>query len=424
MWRSPLFCPRRGSQGKRRSTRRRSRCSGSSARCGETRHRRLLWQPVSGRRFLPRKSWVTAFSTVDVAQRAVGRALFGQVSHRRACARKCSGSSATGRGLDLPANPMKLRAGDSTANGKLKPAYEYWTGPSRIMRFPEVCWWSACAAKCRFMLRTADVRLDFTGSQPRHDLRCRFADKAVVTTTLVAMQVEAGRIALDLPVARYVPEWNAGPKPEWRKRVTVRHLLTHSSGLPAHKDISSQSIPSERRSPMSATSPRIRTWDEGGLLGFGFILLGEILERVTGRTVDQLARERIFGPLGMANTQFNPPKALVSRIAPRRTIRHFASACFGESSRRKCVRHGRRSRTRGDVRDGAGPRAFCQMLLNGGSYAHQRLLTRATLTQFVASQHSRPTPPAWMDVPRRIPPAALLFPRSFAIWLYRHVDLD
>src|SRR2546430_12101490 len=41
---------------------------------------------------------------------------------------------------------------------------------------------------------------------------------------------------LDAPIARYLPEWTSGPQPEWRRKVTVRHLLTHTSGLPAFKE--------------------------------------------------------------------------------------------------------------------------------------------------------------------------------------------
>ena len=133
--------------------------------------------------------------------------------------------------------------------------------------------------------------------------------KPVVTTTLVAMQVEAGRLALDLPVARYIPEWNSGPNPEWRKTVTIRHLLTHSSGLPAHKDYfltlhsKREIIASICKEPLEYAPGTKTVYSD-----LGFILLGEILERATGKTVDQLARERIFAPLGMTDTMFNPPK--------------------------------------------------------------------------------------------------------------------
>ncbi len=103
--------------------------------------------------------------------------------------------------------------------------------------------------------------------------------KPVVTSTLVAMQVEDGRIALDLPVARYIPEWNSGPNPEWRKTVTIRHLLTHSSGLPAHKDYfvtlhsTHEVIAAICKEPLEYAPGTKTVYSD-----LGFILLGEILE--------------------------------------------------------------------------------------------------------------------------------------------------
>ena len=63
--------------------------------------------------------------------------------------------------------------------------------------------------------------------------------KVVVTTTLVEKLVEgdfASPLDLDAPVERYLPEWANGPQPEWRHRVTVCHLMTHTSGLPPFKE--------------------------------------------------------------------------------------------------------------------------------------------------------------------------------------------
>ena len=212
--------------------------------------------------------------------------------------------------------------------------------------------------------------------------------KPVVTATLIAMQVEAGRIGLDLPVARYIPEWNDGPNPELRKTVTVRNLLTHSSGLPAHKDYF-QMLRSKRefiaaicREPLEYAPGTKTIYSD-----LGFILLGEILERATGKNVDQLAHEQIFAPLDMAGSTFNPPKGLLSRIAPTENDTAF---------RKQLVRgavHDENAFAMGGVAGHAGLfttasdlAAFCQMLLNGGIYGHHRMLTRATISQFTTPQ--------------------------------------
>ncbi|HEY2819695.1 MAG TPA: glycoside hydrolase family 3 N-terminal domain-containing protein, partial [Candidatus Acidoferrum sp.] len=193
--------------------------------------------PYLVERFPAAKTWVAAFSTVDVAQRAVGRALFGQVAIGGRLPVNVPGIAALGAGLDLPAHPMKLRPAGTTSDSKLKPAYEVLDRAVADHAFPG----GVLAVGYRGELQVhAFGRQTYDSNSPAITPNTIYdaasLTKAVVTTTLVATQVEAGRIALDLPVARYIPEWNSGPNPEWRKIVTVRQLLTHSSGLPAHRD--------------------------------------------------------------------------------------------------------------------------------------------------------------------------------------------
>jgi CubicO group peptidase (beta-lactamase class C family) len=345
--------------------------------------------PYLVERFPAAKTWVAAFSTVDVAQRAVGRALFGQVSIAGRLPVNVPGVAPLGAGLDLRANPMKLRASDVVADAKLKPAYDVLDRAVADHAFPGGVLAVGLRGELQvhaFGRQTYDAASPAVTTDTIYDAAS--LTKAVVTTTLVAMQVEAGRIALDLPLARYVPEWNAGPNPEWRKGVTIRHLLTHSSGLPAHKDYF-LTIHSGREAIANICSESLE-YEPGTKTVYsdlGFILLGEILERVTGRTVDQLARERIFGPLGMANTLFKPPKALGNRIAPTEDDATYRKRLLrGEVHDENAFAIGGVAGHAGMFATAPDLAAFCQMLLNGGLYAHQRLLARATLVQFIAPQ--------------------------------------
>jgi CubicO group peptidase (beta-lactamase class C family) len=165
-------------------------------------------------------------------------------------------------------------------------------------------------------------------------------------------------------------------------------LLTHSSGLPAHKDYFLK-IHSEREAIANICKEPLE-YEPGSKTVYsdlGFILLGEILGRVTGKTLDQLARERIFAPLGMTNTLFNPPKALVSRIAPMENDATYRKHLLrGEVHDENAFAMGGVAGHAGMFSTAPDLAAFCQMLLNGGSYAHQRLLNRATLAQFTAPQ--------------------------------------
>jgi CubicO group peptidase (beta-lactamase class C family) len=282
---------------------------------------------------------------------------------------------------------MKLRTG--APDSKLKPAYEVLDRAVADHAFPGgvlAVGYQGELLVHPFGRQTYDAASPPITPNTIYDVAS--LTKSVVTSTLVAMQVEAGRIALDLPVARYIPEWNTGPNPEWRRTVTIRQLLTHSSGLPAHKDyfLTLHS----KREVIAAICKEPLDYAPGTKMIYsdlGFILLGEILERATGKTVDQLAREQIFTRLGMADTTFNPAKSLDARIAPTENDATF----------RKRLLQGEVHDENAFAMDGVAGHAgmfstapdlatFCQMLLNGGIYAHQRLMTRATISLFAAPQ--------------------------------------
>ncbi|MEP7343956.1 MAG: serine hydrolase domain-containing protein [Gemmatimonadaceae bacterium] len=137
--------------------------------------------------------------------------------------------------------------------------------------------------------------------------------KVVALTSAMLQLVEAGKVDLDAPVQRYLPRF-IGPMKE---RVTVRHLLTHSSGLPAWRPLYK-----EAGSPVDAmdlvyltpldTTPGVRMVYSD----LGAILLGEVVRAVSGETLDGYVTTHVFGPLGMRDTQYLPPYALRPRIAP------------------------------------------------------------------------------------------------------------
>jgi CubicO group peptidase (beta-lactamase class C family) len=114
----------------------------------------------------------------------------------------------------------------------------------------------------------------------------------------------------------------------------------------------------------------------------GLILLGEILERVAGQSLDAFARERIFAPLGFKDTQYRPGKALLPRIAPTEVVAERGGLVHG-------VVHDENAMALGGVAPHAGlfgtaPELarFAQMMLNGGVYDHHRIVSRATIERF------------------------------------------
>ncbi|MGH7561711.1 MAG: serine hydrolase domain-containing protein [Gemmatimonadales bacterium] len=136
--------------------------------------------------------------------------------------------------------------------------------------------------------------------------------KVVATTTLTMLAVNDGRLELDRPAAAYVPVFR-GPGKE---AVTVRHLLTHSSGLPADRPLWRQA--SDARAALAlVTGSRLDTVPGTRMVysDLGAIVLGLAVERALGGRLDRLARTRIFVPLGMRNTRFRPPASLHHRVA-------------------------------------------------------------------------------------------------------------
>jgi beta-N-acetylhexosaminidase len=137
--------------------------------------------------------------------------------------------------------------------------------------------------------------------------------KVVATTTLAMLAVSEGKLALDAPVQRYLPAFRGAGK----AKVTVRHLLTHSSGLRADSPLWRQTPNADsalgfvNAMPLDTTPGARMVYSD-----MGAIVLGEVIERVYGDKLDRLAERRIFGPLGMSATRFRPPEAWLPRIAP------------------------------------------------------------------------------------------------------------
>ena len=153
--------------------------------------------------------------------------------------------------------------------------------------------------------------------------------KVVATTTSVMMLVEEGRLRLRDRVVTHLPEFGRHGK----DRITVEHLLTHVSGLrpdlPLEEVFEGAGVAIARAAdevPEAAPGERFVYSD------INFFVLGEIVRRVTGQTLDRFARDRIFQPLGMTDTGFNPPPSLIPRIAPTEPCAPLAWPCGGDGA--------------------------------------------------------------------------------------------
>jgi uncharacterized protein YbbC (DUF1343 family)/CubicO group peptidase (beta-lactamase class C family) len=136
--------------------------------------------------------------------------------------------------------------------------------------------------------------------------------KAVATTPAVLQLVERGKLRLDAPAARYWPAFAA----EGKGGITVRQLLSHTSGLPAGIDVRHARRPADVRRLLAAVEPVAKPGGEPLYSDVNFAVLGELVRRVSGQSLATYFARHIARPLGMRDTGFLPPKAKRARIAP------------------------------------------------------------------------------------------------------------
>ena len=210
--------------------------------------------------------------------------------------------------------------------------------------------------------------------------------KVVATTTSVMILVEEGRLRLRDPVVTYLPEFTSHGK----DRITVEHLLTHVSGL--RPDLPLEEVFEGAATAIARAADEIPEAAPGARFVYSdinFFLLGEIVRRVTGQPLDRFARDRIFLPLGMRDTGFNPSASLIPRIAPTEACAPLAWPCGGDGAVMLRGRvHDPTARRMGGVAGHAGLFAtahdlarFCRMLLGAGRLGDVRVLAPLTVAR-------------------------------------------
>jgi CubicO group peptidase (beta-lactamase class C family) len=204
-------------------------------------------------------------------------------------------------------------------------------------------------------------------------------------TSIAVMQlVERGEVDINAPVSRYLPEFGVNGKED----ITVRQLLTHTSGLepflPLWRDWPDEA--SRIKAVMDVT-PVTEPGSAYEYSDLNLITLGVLVERITGSGLDTVVEHRIAGPLGMSDTGYNPPPSKLDRIAATE---------FQTVPDRGMVRgrvHDENAWSLGGVAGHAGVFSTArdlavlgQAILNGGTYDGARILrpdtVRAMLTDY------------------------------------------
>lgn len=133
------------------------------------------------------------------------------------------------------------------------------------------------------------------------------------TATTIMTLVEDGMLDLDRPVAETFKQYADS---DVHQQVTLRHLLTHSSGLPAHQRLWAHPTVDARVEALLSMPLEVPPGERFSYSCLGYITAGWLAERATDATLPELVADRVCRPLGMYDTMFSPPEALHTRIAP------------------------------------------------------------------------------------------------------------
>ncbi|HKO16039.1 MAG TPA: serine hydrolase domain-containing protein [Gemmatimonadaceae bacterium] len=207
--------------------------------------------------------------------------------------------------------------------------------------------------------------------------------KVIGLTTAMMQLVEQGRISLDAPLQRYIPEWT-GPNKE---KVTVRHLLTHTSGLPADRPYDRMTHDADSIAKLMFATP-LDTLPGVRMVysDIGAYMLGRLVERVTGQPLDRYLADHVFQPLRMTETMYNPPASLLARIAPTEFDSTRGGKLHGKVHDERAYYLGGVSAHAGLFSSGHDLARFARMYLNGGALQGTRIVRPETITLFTTRQ--------------------------------------
>jgi CubicO group peptidase (beta-lactamase class C family) len=249
--------------------------------------------------------------------------------------------------------------------------------------------------------------------------------KVLATAPAVLMLAEEGRIDLDAKLVRYFPECGDGGK----EAITIRHLLTHSSGLPAglparpawHGDDAAHALACKQ--PVTNPPGTVLRYSD-----INYVLLGQLVRQVAGMPLDEFARRRIFAPLGMRDTGYLPLRRGVAAAA-------IAPTQKGQAPGREATAHGDikpGEQLQGVVHDPTARRMdgvagsagvfttahdvarYARMLLSGGELDGVRILRADSVRLLTTAQSPAGLAPRGMgmdiDSPYAVRPRGELYP--------------
>ena len=214
-----------------------------------------------------------------------------------------------------------------------------------------------------------------------------------ITAIGIMILMEEGKLTLNEPIEKYLPEFKAtGQTQDSPNRITILHLLTHTSGMPLNRPVEIEDITVKRDRTLaevvtilSRQRPEFEPGTQFRYYSGGFAILGRIIEVVSGKPFDQFIKERIFDPLGMKDSFFFVPIEKQNRVASMYRLQD------GKLNRWKEIEtYVRNAKFPGPefgmYSTASDLGSLCQMMLNGGTFRGKRILSRLSVETMTQNQ--------------------------------------
>jgi len=211
--------------------------------------------------------------------------------------------------------------------------------------------------------------------------------KAVSTTSAIMKLVDENKINLEDKVIRYLPEFIGKQKSHYpqKRNTTIRHLITHTGGLPPFKQyFKIEGTRQTRIDSIFNTEPITGLSDSTIYSDVGLIILGKVIESITNNSLDVFIDSVVFSPLGMSSTFYNPLPIKANRVVPTENSKFHNKLIKG-------FVHDENAHSIGGVAGHAGLFStakdlaiFSQMMLNGGRYGWKRIFNEETVLEFTS----------------------------------------
>jgi CubicO group peptidase (beta-lactamase class C family) len=224
---------------------------------------------------------------------------------------------------------------------------------------------------------TSRGRVDGSRGGPLLDEHAMFdlasLTKVVATAPAVMKLLDQGKISLSDPISRWFPEFRGS-----RHSITILELLTHTSGLSDRHLLPHQSIHGVALRA-AKTQERYAPGNHFQYADINFILLAELVHRVSGKPLDVFCREELYAPLGMKRTMFRPPRAVFGDLAPSTD---FAKGMPQDTDARRL---GGVAGHAGLFSSGEDLSRYARLMLGGGSLEGRRILSEETVAKMTAA---------------------------------------